>query len=73
MNEEEKKKRFTKIVTNRTNKILDTLRLLGNCSNTSNYSYTDEEVRKIFSVIEAEVKIQKAKFEKKEKKQKFSL
>lgn len=73
MNEEEKKERFTKIATNRTNKILDTLRLLGNCSNTSNYSYTDEEVRKIFSVIEAEVKIQKAKFEKKEKKQKFSL
>lgn len=73
MNEEEKKERFTKIATNRTNKILDTLRLLGNCSNTSNYSYTDEEVRKIFSVIEAEVKTQKAKFEKKDQKQKFSL
>ena len=73
MNEEEKKERFTKIATNRTNKILDTLRLLGNCSNSSNYSYTDEEVRKIFSVIEAEVKTQKAKFEKKDQKQKFSL
>lgn len=73
MNEEEKKERFTKIATNRTNKILDTLRLLGNCSNTSNYSYTDEEVRKIFSFIEAEVKTQKAKFEKKDQKQKFSL
>ena len=73
MNEEEKKEKFRKIATNRTNKILDTLRLLGNCSNTSNYSYTEEEVKKIFSAIEAEVKAQKVKFEKKEQRKKFIL
>ena len=42
--EQEKKERFKRIAENRTNKIIDLIRLLGNCSNTSNYSYTDEEV-----------------------------
>ncbi len=72
MKEEEKRERFNKVATNRVNRILETLQLLGNCSNTSNYSYTDEEIKKIFSAIESEVKIQKAKFDRKDKK-KFSL
>lgn len=72
MDEKTKKEKFNTIATNRTNKILDMLRLLGNCSNTSNYSYTDEEVKKIFDAIEKEVKEQKAKFNRKDKK-KFSL
>jgi len=73
MDEKDKKERFNKIAENRTNKILEMLRLLGNCSNTSNYSYTDEEVKRIFSTIESEIKEQKAKFERKDKKKKFSL
>ena len=72
MTEKEKKERFNKVATNRVNKILDTLRLLGNCSNTSNYSYTDEEVDKIFSAIELELEEQKSKFKRKERK-KFKL
>lgn len=73
MNEKEKQERFNRIAANRTNKILDMLRLLGNCSNTSNYSYSQEQVKKIFSAIENEVKEQKSKFERKEKNKKFSL
>ncbi len=53
---ESKRNRFVRIVENRTNKILDMLRLLANCSNKSNYEYTDEDIRQIFSVIEKEVK-----------------
>ena len=59
-----KKERFNKIAVNRTNKILDMLRLLGNCSNTASYEYTEDDVKKIFSAIEQEVKLQKQKFGK---------
>lgn len=59
---ESKKERFVRIAEARTNKIIDMIRLLGNCSNKGNYSYTDEDVRKIFSAIEAELKIAKSKF-----------
>ena len=72
MTEQEKRNRFNKVATNRVNKILDTLRLLGNCSNTSNYAYTDEEVDKIFNAIELELADQKEKFKRKERK-KFKL
>lgn len=57
-----KRERFNKIAVNRTNKILDMLRLLGNCSNTASYEYSEEEVKKIFAAIEQEVKLQKQKF-----------
>lgn len=72
MNEKEKKERFQKIATNRTNKILDMLRLLGNCANTSNYAYSEQDVKKIFDAIEKELNEQRAKFDKKERKR-FSL
>lgn len=67
-NEEIKKERFLKIAENRTNKILQTLRLLGNCSNTNNYSYNEKQIKKIFSVIEEELKNTKSKFNKNETK-----
>lgn len=69
----ERQDRFQRIATNRTNKILDMLRLLGNCSNTANYEYTPDEVKQIFSAIEAEVKIQKAKFTASKQNRKFTL
>ena len=65
---------FIKIAENRTNKIITTLKLLGNCSNKSNYDYTDEEVKKIFSAIEQELRNTKMKFaEANSKKKEFSL
>ena len=63
-----KKERFMKIAEKRTNTIIDTLRLLGNCSNKNNYEYTDEQVKQIFTAIENELKETKKKKEKKEKK-----
>ncbi len=73
MPEETRRDRFERIATNRTNRIIDTLRLLGNCSNKSNYEYTEEDVRKIFTAIEAEVKTQKARFSSASKPQRFKL
>lgn len=65
MGEDLKRERFRKIAENRTNKILDDLRLLGNCANKSNYAYTEEEVKKIFNSIENELKMTKLKFNEK--------
>ena len=59
---ETKRERFVRLAEARTNKILDMLKLLGNCSSTSNYEYTDEDVKKIFGAIEREMKNAKAKF-----------
>ena len=37
---ESKRDKFVRLAEARTNKIIDMLQLLGNCSNTSTYSYT---------------------------------
>jgi hypothetical protein len=71
--EETRRQRFKRIAGARTNKILDMLKLLGNCSNTGNYEYSENDVKKIFNAIETEVKASKAKFIKSTKKNKFEL
>lgn len=69
----DKRERFVRIAENRTNKILEQIRLLGNCSNKHNYEYEDEEIKKIFAVIEQELKYVKAKFSSQSNKEKFKL
>lgn len=71
--EQEKAERFKRVATNRTNKIIDSIRLLGNCANKSNYEYADEDVKKIFTAIEAEIRDVKAKYQSKSKNKKFEL
>ena len=48
---ESKEERFVRIAEARTNKIIDMIRLLGNCSNKTNYDYTTADVKKIFTTI----------------------
>lgn len=59
---ESKRDRFVRLAEARTNKILEMMRLLGNCSSKSNYDYTDEDVRKIFGALEKELKNTKNRF-----------
>lgn len=59
---ESKRERFVRLAEARTNKILDMMKLLGNCSSKSNYEYSDEDVKKIFTALERELKETKAKF-----------
>jgi len=59
---ETKRERFIRIAETRTNKILDMMRLLGNCASPGNYDYTDEDIRKIFAALEKELKNTKNKF-----------
>lgn len=70
---EEKREKFKRIAERRTNTVLEQLRLLGNCANKHNYLYTEEDVKKIFSVIESELREVKAKFNSNSNKEKFRL
>lgn len=65
---ESKREKFVRLAEARTNKIIDMLQLLSNCSNSSVYDYTQEDVEKIFSAIESEVKEARKKFNKIESK-----
>jgi len=60
--EDSRRERFKRLGTQRTNGILQKLKILGNCSNRSAYEYTEEEVNKIFSEIERKVREVKGKF-----------
>ncbi len=68
-----KKERFDKIATARTNKILNDLRLLGNCSNRTSYEYTQDEVNQMFRAIKEAVSEAEARFNRKGSKSEFSF
>ncbi len=59
---DKKRERFVRIAEARTNKILDMLRLLANCSNKSNYNYDEDDIKQIFAAIDKEVKATKNAF-----------
>ena len=61
-NLEDRKDRFKRLASYRTNEILKKLKVLGNCSNRSAYDYSEEEISKIFSEIDRAVKETKGKF-----------
>jgi len=60
--ENQKRERFKRLATYRTNGVLKKLKVLGHCANRSAYSYKREEVNKIFSEIERKVREVKSKF-----------
>ena len=62
MIKETKSDRFKRVAERRTRATLKDLRVLGNCANRGNYSYTPEQVHKIFVEIEQAVKETKGKF-----------
>ena len=68
------RERFLEVAEARTNAILDKIRVLGHCSNKSLYSYTQEEINKIFKTIEEELNLTKDKFKHDQlRKRKFKL
>lgn len=60
---ETKNEKFIRIAEARTNKIIDMIKLLGNCSNMNTYQYSKEDVKKIFAAIDDELKTAKARFD----------
>jgi hypothetical protein len=59
---EDRHQRFIRIAERRTNRVLEALRILGNCSNRSAYEYDEQELDKIFREIDAQVKDTRALF-----------
>jgi hypothetical protein len=66
---ESRRERFKRLATQRTNAVLDKLRLLGNLSNKANYDYSEEEISKIFSAIDSQLRNVKSLFSKGSKKE----
>jgi len=69
---ETREERFKRVAEARTNAVLDKVRILGNLSNRQMYSYSEEDIRKIFSAIDKQMKEVKAKFNS-QKQAKFKL
>ncbi len=70
---ETKEEKFCRIAEYRTNKIIDMLRLLGNCSNRSTYAYTEGQVEQIFKAITQATENAKNKFESEKESKPFKL
>ena len=51
MEENIRRKRFTKVASKRVQKIIDYLNLLQNCSNRRNYEYDEDDVNHMFEEI----------------------
>jgi len=59
---ETKESYFLRVATPRVSRVLSGLRILGNCSNRNNYSYTTEQIDKMFNRITENLEKTKAKF-----------
>lgn len=57
------REKFVRLAEQRVNKTIKMLELIGNLSNRSNYSYSEEDVRKILRVLQQKLKELEARFE----------
>ena len=58
----DKRDKFVKLAEQRVNRDLREIRLIGNLSNRSAYSSTEEDVKKIFRVLQKEMDAARARF-----------
>ena len=72
---ESKREKFVRLAEARTNRIIDTLQLLGNLSNTSAYEYSKKDIDQMFKAIEDAMADTRNKFNKADvrEKKKFSF
>ena len=64
---ESKEHRFKRVASKRVEKIIHYINLLGNCSNTAIYEYSEGDVKKIFSAIPEELRRVRTLFQKPKK------
>lgn len=60
---ENKREKFVRLAEGRVNRALKDIRLVGNLSNRSAYSYTPEDVKKIFRALQRELEIARSRFD----------
>jgi hypothetical protein len=60
----ESRNKFVKLAEKRVSKVLKDIKLIGNLSNRSNYSYTDEDILKIHKALKRAVDDSRARFDR---------
>ena len=60
---EQDREKFVELAEKRVSRVLKDIKLIGNLSNKSNYSYKDEDVRKINSALKKALDELRARFE----------
>lgn len=65
MSETNSRKKFVDLAEKRVTRAIKDIRLIGNLSNRSNYSYTDEDVKKIHRTLKTELDALKTRFDAK--------
>jgi hypothetical protein len=63
MKGETKEGRFKRIAEKRVQRVLDSIRSLSNCSNKRMYAWNNEQLKKIWTAIDKELKLCKESFE----------
>jgi hypothetical protein len=58
----EKREKFVRLAEQRVNRALREIRLIGNLANRSAYESTEEDVKKIFRVLQKELEAARARF-----------
>ena len=61
-NMEDKRKRFKNVASRRVQRVLDSMDNLSRCANKRNYEYSDEEIKKMFKVINDKLTLLKAAY-----------
>jgi len=64
MQKEDRRTAFVRLVNNRMHRTIKTLRLIGNLSNRTNYSYTGAQVDRIIEALEEAIEKMRERFEK---------
>ncbi len=59
---QEKRDKFVRLAEQRVNRAMNDIRLIGNLSNRNAYSFTDEDVKKIFKALQKELDQAKSRF-----------
>ena len=65
MAREADREKFVALAEKRVSKTIKDIKLIGNLSNKSNYSYTDEDVKKIYGALKKALEDMKVRFESK--------
>lgn len=58
----DKRRKFIQLAEARVARAMNDIRLIGNLSNRSNYTYADDDVRKIFRALQKELDAAKSRF-----------
>ncbi|AHD13972.1 hypothetical protein C163_09650 [Pseudomonas sp. FGI182] len=62
----EKREKFVRLAEQRVNRAIKDISLIGNLSNRSAYSFTDDDIKKIFKALHKELDQAKARFSESE-------